>query len=121
MCARRNTTALCGSALLALFLSGMTCCSSAGTGPSSLTARIFSTTTVNGHFHMVTIDQKDVQAPPQLGLSDTTTLSRDHAHSLAISELELATVNEGTPVTLTTGTSDVGGAHTHEVTIRKWF
>ncbi len=118
---QRSAAPIFCAGLFALLLAWGTACSSAITGPSPRTMRIFSTTVVNDHFHMVTIDQTDIQDPPSLGLSESTTASRDHSHSLALSELHLSTVNEGTPVTLTTGVSEVGGAHAHDVTIRKWF
>src|SRR5512138_99186 len=121
MPARRSAAPAFRAVLLAFLLAWGTGCSSNTTGPSLRTMRIFSTTVVNDHFHMVTIEQTDVQDPPSLGLSQSTTSNRDHSHSLALSELHLSTVNEGTPVTLTTGISEVGGAHTHDVTIRKWF
>jgi hypothetical protein len=38
-----------------------------------------------------------------------------------MTQAQLTTVNGGGSVTVTTGSSDVGGAHTHTFTITKWF
>ncbi len=38
-----------------------------------------------------------------------------------MTQAQLTTVMGGTGVTVTSGNSDVGGAHTHNFTITKWF
>jgi hypothetical protein len=83
--------------------------------------RIFASTTVGGHFHMVVIDQTDVQAPPVLGIKVTTTASSEHAHTVGISDTELMMVFAGSPVKVTTSVSNAGGPHAHDITIKRWF
>jgi hypothetical protein len=38
-----------------------------------------------------------------------------------MSQAQLTTVNGGGAVMITSGNSDVGGAHTHDFNITKWF
>ena len=91
------------------------------TPPNPDTSRTFASTSVNSHTHSVTIEKADVQTPPAAGISKTTTSNSAHTHSFTLTQAQLATINGGGSVTVTSGSSDVGGAHTHDFTISKWF
>jgi hypothetical protein len=67
------------------------------------------------------LDKADVETPPAGGITETTSNNSAHTHSFAMTQAELTTVNGGGSVTVTSGSSDVGGAHTHTFTITKWF
>jgi hypothetical protein len=69
----------------------------------------------------VILDRADVQSPPAAGVTETTSTVSAHNHTFAMTQAELQTVNGGGSVMVTTGSSDVGGAHTHTVTITKWY
>jgi hypothetical protein len=55
------------------------------------------------------------------GMSETTSSSSAHTHSFAMTRDQLMTCNGGGSVMAMTGSSDVGGMHTHNFTITKWF
>jgi hypothetical protein len=117
----KNKRILClvaGAAVLALISFGVAGCKSSTT-PS--TSKTFTSNLVNGHTHAMTITQAEVQTPPASGISSDTTSNSGHTHSFDMTQAELQQVNGGTSVTVTTGSSDVGGAHTHTFTITKWF
>ena len=67
------------------------------------------------------IHKAEVQTPPGAGISKTTSSISGHTHSFDMTQAQLTTVMGGTGVTVTSGNSDVGGAHTHNFTITKWF
>jgi hypothetical protein len=69
----------------------------------------------------VTLNKTDVQTPPAAGVSGNTSSSSAHVHTFALTQAQLTTVMGGAPVTITTGSSVTGGAHTHDITITKWF
>jgi len=110
---------IAGAVFLAFVMAGATGCDSSTT-PSG-DSHVFTSTSVNAHSHSVTIDKADVQTPPMAGISESTSSSAGHTHSFAMTEAQLTTVNGGGSVTITTGSSDTGGAHTHDITITKWF
>lgn len=96
-------------------------CSSSTTPPPSDAQHSFTSTNVNSHTHSVTLDKTDVQTPPFAGVSGNTSTSSGHVHAFALTQGQLTTVLGGGSVTITTGSSVSGGAHTHDVTITKWF
>jgi len=69
----------------------------------------------------VTLQRSEVETPPAAGIAKTTTSNSAHTHSFDMTQAELTTVNGGGSVTVTSGNSDIGGAHTHSFTITKWF
>jgi len=121
MTPKRIPTAILGLAFLALLAVGLSNCSSS-TGPTnSPTSKTFTSSTDNSHSHSVTLENAEIQSPPSAGISKTTSSVSGHTHSFAMTQAQLATVNGGGSVTVTTGSSDVGGTHTHTFTISKWF
>lgn len=120
MSTKRILAVISGAALLALLVVGVTGCGSSTT--PSVTSHTFTSATVNGHSHTVVIDKADVQTPPALGLTETTSSSLSHTHTFDMTQAQLMTVNSGTAVVITTGTTDAaGGLHAHDFTISKWF
>jgi hypothetical protein len=111
---------IAGAGFLALLMVGVTGCSSSTTPPSD-TSKMFTSTVSNAHTHTVTIEKTSVQTPPAGGISETTSSTSGHTHSFDLTQAQLTTINGGTPVTQTSGSSAVGGVHTHDFTISKWF
>jgi hypothetical protein len=120
MSQKRMLAAIAGAAFLALLVFGVTGCSDSTTPPDP-TSHTFTSTSANAHNHGVTLARAEVTTPPVGGITKTTSSVSAHTHSFAMTEAELTTVNGGTGVTVTSGNSDVGGAHTHDFTITKWF
>jgi hypothetical protein len=110
-----------GAAALALLAFGAAACSSSSSPAPPGTSKFFTSTTVNAHTHTIILAQDDLDNPPAQGLSRMTTSATGHTHSFAMTQAQLMTVAGGTPVTITTGSSDVTGTHTHDFTISKWF
>jgi len=122
MSMKRILAVLSGAALLALLVFGVTGCGSSTTPPNGGgTSRSFTSTSTNAHTHGVTILRTEVESPPGTGITKTTTSNSAHTHSFAMTQAELQTVNGGTGVTVTSGSSPTGGDHTHNFTITKWF
>jgi hypothetical protein len=123
MIQKRTVTATVGMAFLAMLALGISKCSSSSTTPPppDNTTKTFTTSSDNAHTHQVTLTKAEVENPPAAGVSKTTTSASAHTHSFVMTQGELMTVDGGGSVTVTTGSSDVGGAHTHTVTISKWF
>lgn len=110
-----------GSLASVLAASGLTGCGSSPYSPSTSTSRTFTSTSVNGHTHTFTIQKADVQTPPASGISGNTSTSSGHMHSFEMTQTQLQTVMGGGSVVITTGISSVGGDHSHDITITKWF
>lgn len=110
---------VCAVALIALAFSS--CSGSTTPNPPGGTSRAFTSSSNNSHTHSVTLQRTEVETPPAGGIAKTTTSNSAHTHSFAMTQAELDTVDGGGSVTVTSGSSDVGGAHTHTFTITKWF
>jgi hypothetical protein len=117
---KRAFAAAAGAAFLALLVFGVTGCSDSTTPPNG-TSQTFTSTTSNAHSHTVVIQRAEVATPPVIGITKTTSSVSAHTHTFDMTEAQLTTVLGGTGVTVTTGNSDTGGAHTHNFTITKWF
>jgi len=78
----------------------------------------FSSSTDQGHNHMVTISKTDVENPPSAGISLQTSESGGHVHTLAMTQAELQSVKNGNTVTVTASNSS---GHTHTFDISKWY
>jgi len=117
---KRAFAAAAGAAFLALLVFGVTGCSDSTTPPGG-TSQTFTSTTSNAHSHTVVIQRAEVETPPVAGISKTTSSVSAHTHTFDMTEAQLTTVMGGTGVTVATGNSDTGGAHTHDFTITKWF
>ena len=84
---------------------------------------IDSTSTVNdAHDHMVCVPTTDLTNPPQGGARYTTTNDGGHTHSVTLTQAQLASIESGDDVTVTTS-SNVDPynnvAHTHAFMITK--
>ncbi len=122
MSKRRVLAVLSGAAFLTLLMLGVTGCGSSTTPPpGGGTSRSFVSTSSNAHSHSVVIQRAEVETPPAAGIMKTTSSTSAHTHSFAMTEAELTTVNDGTAVVVTSGSSPTGGDHTHNFTISKWF
>ncbi|HSA97236.1 MAG TPA: hypothetical protein VLJ16_14365 [Acidobacteriota bacterium] len=119
MFGKRFLIGICALAFIAFGISG--CSSSTTPGGGGGTTHMFTSTSVNAHTHTVTIDRADVTTPPAAGITESTSSSAGHSHSFAMTQAQLTTVNGGTAVNITTGSSSVTGAHTHDISISKWF
>ena len=120
MAQNKTTVAVACGAFLALLAFGLTGCSDSTT-PNPGTTRTFTSSVANSHTHTVTIERSDVQNPPMAGITETTSSNSSHTHSFAMTQAQLMTCNGGGMVMVMTGSSDVGGAHTHNFSITKWF
>lgn len=118
---KKAVAAAAGAAFLALLVFGVTGCSDSTTPPNGGTSRTFTSTSSNAHSHTVVIQKAEVETPPGAGISKTTSSVSAHTHSFDMTQAQLTTVMGGTGVTVTSGNSDIGGAHTHNFTITKWF
>jgi hypothetical protein len=119
MSLKRFLAVAAGAAFLALLVFGVTGCSDSTT-PGG-TSQTFTSTTSNAHSHTVVIQKTEVETPPVAGISKTTSSVSAHTHTFDMTEAQLTTVMGGTGVTVTTGSNDTGGAHTHDFSITKWF
>jgi hypothetical protein len=102
-----------GGALLLLAHPG---CKNATT-PTDLSSKTFTSSSSQGHTHTITIQKTEVESPPTGGISRQTS-ANGHTHTFTMNEAQLASVKNGTSVTVTT--SDTNG-HTHDFTIQKWY
>jgi hypothetical protein len=78
-------------------------------------------TTVLGHAHMVCVLATDLANPPAGGVTYTTTTSSSatiasHNHTVTLTAAQLATINAGQSVTVTTS---ITTSHTHDFIIMK--
>ena len=121
MIQKRFLAVIAGPAFLALLALGFSSCSGSTSPTTPGTSRTFVSTSNNSHTHSVTLNRTEVENPPAAGVSKTTSSDSAHTHSFVMTQAELTAVNGGGSVTVTTGNSDVGGAHTHNVTVTKWF
>ncbi len=118
---RRNVLASL-MVLVSISFLGMSACSSSNnvTTPPTDT-HDFASTIVNGHSHTATLTKTDVETPPAAGVAGDTSTASSHFHTFALTQAQLTTIMGGGMVTITTGVSDVTGAHTHDITFTKWF
>jgi len=100
---------------------GLMKCGSSPTSPTPTTSKTFTSTSVNSHSHTFTIQNADVQSPLAAGISGDTSSSSGHTHTFAMTQAQLQSVMGGGSVVITSGISNVGGNHTHDFTIIKWF
>jgi hypothetical protein len=112
--------AACGT-FLALLAIGLTGCGGSTSPTTPGTTKTFTSTVANGHTHTVTVEKSDVQSPPMAGITEMTSTNSGHSHSFAMTHDQLMTCNSGSMVMVMTGSSDVGGAHTHNFSVMKWF
>ena len=72
------------------------------------------------HDHVVCVATSDLTNPPAAGVTYTTSSVSEHTHTVALTKAQLASINSGATVTVTT--SSVvdpldGVAHTHQFAI----
>ena len=119
MFSKRIPAAIIGVCALAFAAFGLASCSSSTTNNNP--SQMFTSSLVNSHTHTVTLTMNQLQSPPAGGISLTTSSASGHTHSFAMTQAQLTTVDGGTDVNIVTGSSDVGGTHTHEFAISRWF
>ena len=106
-----------GIAGLLMFLSQTRCKSPAGpTTPP--TENSFTSTSVNGHTHSITIQNSEVQNPPAAGISRETSSTSGHTHTFTMTQADLQNVMGGGTATIVTA---ITSSHQHSFTITKWF
>jgi len=93
------------------------CNSSESTKPADET-RTFTSTTVEGHAHTVTLKKSDIQARPAEGLTMNTSSSSGHTHTFRMTKAQLDSIIGSTPVTVTTSTDS---GHSHDFAISNWW
>ncbi len=71
--------------------------------------------TASGHSHSVRILAADLNSPPTAGANYTTTTTNGHFHVLNVTTQQLTDINNGLTVTLTTSITE-GHTHTFTVT-----
>ncbi len=92
---------------------------SSSSGPSDPgTQRTFTSTSVDGHTHTITITRSEVESAPIAGISRATSSASGHTHTFAMTQAQLQGVMGGAATTVNTSTDS---AHAHEFTITKWF
>jgi hypothetical protein len=115
-----------GAALGLATLLAARCKSSTTPGPTA-TSNTFTSSTVQGHNHTVTVAQNEINSPPSGGISRETSSSAvsygtGHTHTFTMTQTQLTSVMNGTTVTIETSATDGGsGSHTHVFSIAKWF
>ncbi len=93
-------------------------CKSSTTTPTPADSKEFFSTTVNDHFHKITIYKSDATNPPAEGITRETTSVNGHTHTFTMTQAELMQLNNGSVVNHTT--SDTEGHH-HIFTISNWY
>lgn len=103
-----------------LIMLGVGCSSDNPTSPETPGGdqRSFTSTTVQGHTHNVTINRSEIENPPQDGITKTTTSGGGHTHSFSMTQQQLLNVRDGQTITITDST--VSG-HSHDYQISRWF
>jgi hypothetical protein len=67
-----------------------------------------------GHVHRGSIPLSDIENPPMGGRTYTSTTDAGHSHTVRLSEVQLADLQQsGTSVAVTSSSSDVPAPHTH--------
>lgn len=107
--------ALVALAAVALFAAG--CSSPESTVPTYAT-KTFTSTTVDGHSHTVTLSRADIQALPAGGLSVTTTSVNSHTHTLSLTKAQCESINNSIQVVVETS---VNNNHSHGFAIANWW
>jgi hypothetical protein len=90
--------------------------SSSSSGSSSggaIVSQTFTSTTVLGHQHTVTVAARDLTNPPAGGMTYTTSTAQSHTHTVTLSQAQLMTIAGGGSVMVTTS---VTNSHTHDFT-----
>jgi hypothetical protein len=77
---------------------------------------VYTSSITGGHDHTFTIDDTSFTAPPDAGVSGDTSTDSSHSHSVSVTSAQLASVETGDSVSVTTG---VAGGHTHVFTFVK--
>jgi hypothetical protein len=73
----------------------------------------FTSSTVGGHSHQITLTMAELQSPPSSGLSRDTSSSDGHTHRVELSADDLGLINLRQPVTKETS---LANGHTHTFT-----
>jgi hypothetical protein len=93
-------------------------CKSSSTTPTTTDSKEFFSTTIESHFHNLTVYKSDVTNPPAAGVTRETTSVNGHTHTFTMTHDELAMLNNGQVINHTTSDTN---SHHHLFTISKWF
>src|SRR5688500_8887425 len=77
---------------------------------------VYSSSNTAGHFHEFALAAAALTAPPAAGVSGATDVSLSHTHSVSVSMAQLASVETGATIKVTTG-AETG--HSHVLTLVK--
>ncbi len=102
-------------------------CSSSGSASGDSTAPaapptqsngmdVYSSSTVEQHFHTFSLDDASISTPPSGGVMGNTSIDSDHSHTVAISADQLTQMSMGQSVDITSGVTE---SHTHLFTFTK--
>jgi len=90
-------------------------CKNSPTIPTN--AKMFTSSSEQGHAHTITIEKTEIESPPAGGISRQTS-ANGHTHTFTMTAVELTDVKNGTAVGVTTADSN---GHSHNFTIQKWY
>jgi ABC-type glycerol-3-phosphate transport system substrate-binding protein len=93
------------------------CGSSESTKPADET-KTFTSTTVEGHAHTVTLKKSDIQGAPAEGISMNTSSASGHTHTFRMTKAQTESISKSMPVTITTSTDS---GHSHDFAISNWW
>lgn len=106
------------SILAGLSVLVMARCSSNETTVPTYETKIFTSTTVDGHAHTVTLTRTDIQARREEGYTVTTSSTSGHTHTFKMTKAQCESVNNDISVTITTSTDS---GHAHDFAIANWW
>lgn len=78
----------------------------------------FTSNTVDGHTHTVTLEKSEIENPPDGGISKNTSYSGGHTHTFSMTQQQLMDVKNGQTVTVS---DSVVSNHQHDYDISKWY
>ncbi|MBN2206519.1 MAG: hypothetical protein JW742_03865 [Candidatus Aminicenantes bacterium] len=93
-------------------------CSSPESTVPTYETKTFTSTTVDGHSHTVTLSRSDIQALPEAGLTVTTSSVNNHTHTLSLTKAQCGSVNNSIQVVVETSTAN---NHSHSFSIANWW
>jgi hypothetical protein len=89
--------------------------------PTDGDAARFTTTAVLEHTHTLVLTGREVESPPDSGLTLTTGLAAEHTHTLHLTARQARTLASGGQITVTTASSALPSPHAHEVTLHDLY
>ncbi|MGV8119500.1 MAG: hypothetical protein AB2L14_07010 [Candidatus Xenobiia bacterium LiM19] len=115
----------------ALLLNGCGGGSSSGDNPNPISSPVtgpyiynYTSTDADNHNHTARLYSNDLSTPPAAGVSDTSSTVLDHSHSIAVTQAQCTSINNGSQITISMASAtnpNTGVSHTHNVTLLKQF